>query len=190
MTRSDFFLDSGLIYGYVDSKDDFHAPFLEHLANFAYEEHNYYAVKRVTMHEIKAIRSSMRTRPGARRPHNAGRMILAQMIARAENLFELNKIKDRDYSATHITFFRELHKEIYALLEREKKNLDKKDRDADILTNAFIWDKVESNLNNPHFITIDKNDIMDNEADIKGKADECLETTSRLEFCLISKHAS
>ena len=190
MSHNDFFLDSGLVYGYADNKDDFHRPFLDHLDNFPYEKNNYHAVKRVTMLEIKAIRSSKRTRPGATKVRNAGRMILAQIIAKVEYLFEQGKIKNKDYTLTHTASFRDLYREIYATLESGKKNHDKKDRDADILTNAFIWEKEESQLYNPHFITVDKNDIIDNKISIKCKADRCLNETSRLEFCLISKHAS
>jgi hypothetical protein len=190
MSNNDFFLDSGLVYADVDYDDDFNKSFLKYRTSYPYEENNYYAVKRVTMREIKSIRSNKRKRPGTIKSHKAGTLFLAQLIARAENLFDTNKIRDKDYSSSHVVLFRTLYRILYNLLESGNKDLNKKDRDADILTNAFIWDKNESDLCHPTFVTIDRTDIYDRRTDHKIKADECLENKSHLEFCLISKHMS
>ena len=61
MSRMDFFLDSGMIYGQLDDyRDNYRDASLAHLKKYPYEYHNYYAVKRITLIEVKSIRNRKR----------------------------------------------------------------------------------------------------------------------------------
>jgi hypothetical protein len=91
-----------------------------------------------------------------------------------------------DYKGKHASFDM-LYNIIHSYLEKKKKDNNKKDMDADILTNAFIWDKEEGILYKPHFVTIDIGDIISNKEALITNANDCLRSTSGLKFCLIPR---
>jgi len=191
MWRTAFFLDSGIIYGQFDSKDDYHRGSLNHLSKYPYKDHNYYAVKRCALLEVRSIQKNKRSRPGNNNYRGAARLKTAQMKESVEGLFLFNKVKDIDYKGVHASFD-ELYNILFDFLELNKKDNNSKDRDAYILTNAFIWDKEVSGLHNPRLVTIDRCDFVLNKDGLKCKANDCLKNTTQMDFCLIlaRKHAS
>jgi hypothetical protein len=185
MGEIDFFLDSGIIYGQCDHSDPYYKGCSNHLKNYPYGTHHYCAVKRIALKEVKNIRINKRTRPGGN-PHKACRMEAARIIQEVNGLFELDKIKDVDYKGIHASF-EVLYNKIHSYLEENKKDNNKKDMDADILTNAFIWDKEMGILYKPHFVTIDIGDIISNKGALITNANDYLKNTPRLKFCLIPR---
>jgi hypothetical protein len=191
MSRNDFFLDTGIIFGQFEPHDPYFEGSKKHIDKYSYRDHNYYAVRRIALKEIESV-SRRKIKEGSRRGafNKAIGLKAATMKAKVENLFLNNYVKDIDYERTYSSF-NELYQNLLAFLEHNKKNEDSKDRDAKILTNVFIWEKEMPELHNPHIITIDKTDLVDNKDGLKNEANKCLNCISRLKFCLISrKHAS
>lgn len=191
MARNDFFLDTGIIFGQFDPRDPYYDGSINHLENYTYIDHNYYAVKRIALKEVDNIsRRKARDHSKSRNFRKAVGLKAAQMKVNVESLF-LHKVKNIDYGIPPHSSFNPLYKNLLGFLERNKKNNDPKDRDANILTNLFIWDKEIQELHNPQLVTIDKGDLVDNESKLKDEAKNCLHYTSRLTFLLIPmKHAS
>jgi len=74
-----------------------------------------------------------------------------------------------------------------SILNTRKKDSNPKDRDAQYLTNAFLWDFRTEKLNNQHFVTTDGKDIAGNGDELTNKAAECIGIAPKLKFCLIKK---
>ncbi|VVB62993.1 Uncharacterised protein [uncultured archaeon] len=191
MDRNDFFLDTGIIFGQFDPKDPYFEGSKNHLDKYSYIDHNYYAVKRITLKEVDNVsRRKIRERPIRRQFRQAIGLKAASIKIKVENLFSNNIVKDIDYDGTHASF-NELYRILFGFLENHKKDNNPKDRDAKILANVFIWDKEIHELHNPHLVTIDRGDIVNNREGLKNEANKCLSCISRLEFCLIQrKHVS
>ena len=191
MVRNDFFLDTGIIFGQFDSNDPYFEGSKKHLAKYSYIDHNYYAVKRVALKEVDSV-SRRKKREGSTRGQFRKSVGLkaASIKIKVENLFLNDIVKDIDYSGTHASF-NDLYRILFQFLEDHKTDSNPKDRDAKILTNVFLWDKEIQELHNPHLITVDRGDFINNEDKLKFEANRCLSCVSRFEFCLIPrKHAS
>lgn len=188
MGQNDLFLDSGIIYGSIDLSDKmWHKPCIDHFKRFPRNKHNYYSVKRIIDTEMYSV--------GRRRKESGfikSDKILRLIVLKAEALFNNNEVKDIDYIKSKKEIYDPLYKAINELLLAKRKTADKnsKDRDAHLLTNAFLWDNENRELHHPHFITIDNKDIKKNEKDLISEAMACLGTLPRLCFCLISEYAS
>ena len=100
-------------------------------------------------------------------------------------LFDNNEIKDIDYINTKKEIYDTLFKIINDVLLRMRIDRNQKNRDAHLLTNAFLWCNENKALHNPNFITIDYADIKKNEKELISEAMTCLGVGSRLQFCLI-----
>ena len=186
MGRNDFFLDSGVIYGGIDFSDEtWHKPCADLFKEFPRKKHNYYSVKRIIDIEIYAV---------AKRRQNSGFIksdkFVRLIVQNAKALFNNNEIKNVDYKYSKKEIYASLYKRINELLLRRADQNSKKDKDAHLLTNAFLWDNENRELHNPQFITIDYNDIKKNEVDLISEAITCLGTKPYLCFRLISKYSS
>jgi hypothetical protein len=174
-----------------EPKDPYFEGSKKHLAKYSYIDHNYYAVKKIALKEVDNV-SRRKIKEGSirRQFHQAIGLKAASMKVKVENLFLNNIVKDIDYAGTHASF-NELYRILFNFLEHNKKDSNPKESDAKILTNAFIWDKEMHELHNPHIVTIDRGDLVNNKDMLKNEANKCLSCISRLEFCLLlRKHAS
>jgi hypothetical protein len=186
MGRNDFFLDSGIIYGHADFSDKiWHKPCESHFKKYPRSGHNYYSVKRVIDREIYTV-SKRRKETGFIKSDRMMRNIIK--IAKA--LFYTNEIKNVDYINIKKDIYFKLYKIIYDFLMKRKADHNQKDRDAHLLTNAFLWDMENRELHHPHFVTIDEKDIKRNETALIDEARVCLGNFPCLCFCLIPKQAS
>jgi hypothetical protein len=181
MGRNDLFLDSGIIYGDIDLSDEtWHAPCHDHFKKFPRKIHNYYSAKRIIDEEIHSV-SKRRRRDGLIKSDK----ILRLIVMKGKALFDNNEIKDIDYINSKKEIYDTLFKIINSLLLRKRTDGNPKDRDAHLLTNAFLWDNENRSLHNPHFITIDYTDIKKNEKELVSEAMACLGIAPCLQFCLI-----
>jgi hypothetical protein len=181
MSRNDFFLDSGIIYGDIDLSDKtWHKPCHDHFKKFPRKTHNYYSSKRIIDEEIHSV-GERRKRGGLIKSDR----ILRLIVMTGKALFDNNEIKDIDYINTKKEIYDTLFKIINDLLLRKRIDGNLKDRDAHLLTNAFLWSNENKTLHNPHFITIDYMDIKKNEKELVSEATACLGATPCLQFCLI-----
>ena len=182
MGRNDFFLDSGIIYGYVDLCDKtWHKPCEDHFKKYPRKDHNYCSVRRIVDKEIDTV-SKRRKETG----YITYKMVGA--IKRRENaLFYSKEINDVDYINIRKELYSKLYKIIFEFLMKQRADRNQKDRDAHLLTNAFLWEMENKGLRNPHFVTIDYRDIKKNENDLISEAMVCLGTAPCLCFCLVSK---
>jgi hypothetical protein len=181
MGRNDLFLDSGIIFGDIDSSDEtWHTPCHDHFKKFPRKTHNYYSTKRIIDEEIYSV-GKRRRRAGLIKSDR----ILRLIVMKGKALFDNNEIKDIDYINIKKEIYGKLFKIIADLLLRKRIDGNLKDGDAHLLTNAFLWSNEDKALHNPHFITIDYTDIKKNENDLVSEAMTCLGTTPCLEFCLI-----
>jgi DNA-binding ferritin-like protein (Dps family) len=166
----DFFLDSGIIYGTLDDQKDWHRRRVKtFFRNFDFKNHNFTTTKRVATEDFQNVR----------RKRTEGITTLEREYQRAWAEI-LKLINDVDYFEHHL--FDYLLKNVLEILERNKLNGNPKDRDADLLTNAYLWVYDKNDLNLPQFVTIDGNDIIRNRHEIKNKANECLSCNSELQM--------
>jgi hypothetical protein len=181
MGRNDLFLDSGIIYGDIDLSDEnWHTPCNDLFKKFPRKLHNYYSVKRIIDEEIHSV-GKRRRREGLIKSDK----ILRLIVMKGKALFDNNEIKDIDYIKNKKEMYNTLFKIINDLLLRKRIDGNLKDRDAHLLTNAFLWSNENRVLHNPHFITIDYTDIKKNEKELVSEAMTCLGTAPCLQFCLI-----
>jgi len=85
------------------------------------------------------------------------------------------------------SLFSDLFSELNHFLEINKIDTNLKDRDAKILSHAFLWDYHNLSLQKPHFITVDETDICDNRTDIKNIAQICLKKPIRLSLFTVKE---
>ena len=102
------------------------------------------------------------------------------------------EINDIDYIEEDKETYASLYGIIHELLLRRRPESDQnpKDRDAHLLTNAFLWDNKNQELHNPHFITTDNKDIKKNEKELISETTVFLGIAPHICFCLITKYAS
>jgi hypothetical protein len=184
MNKNDLFLDSGLIYGCIDIKDGFVDASSEFFKQYPFEENNYYTVMRLMKREMDTIRKrktsegDIKTKKVLRQIEQKWNSILFRVPPMMINI---------DYINPDDPICIQLHRKLLQVLNARKKKNDSKDRDADYLTNAFLWDSRNTNLNNQHFVTIDGKDIAGNKEELINEAANCIGIAPRLKFCLIRK---
>ncbi|MDG6249620.1 hypothetical protein [Methanocalculus sp.] len=169
MTAMDFFLDSGLIYGLVDERDRHRTRIQIFFEYLDFDSHNFVSTRRVVDRELKNIRRK-RTEGVSREEREYQRMWT--------HLLDI--IGDVDYIEHYL--FDRLFPNIREVLENNKQDDNPKDRDADLLSNAYLWDYHRDELDTPQFVTIDRNDIIRNQHEIKNAADICLSCDSQLQM--------
>lgn len=187
MGRNDLFLDSGVIYGSLDFSDTtWHRPCKDHFKKFPRNKHTYFSVKRIIEEEIYSV--------GIKRVERKliKSKILRLIVLNGEALFNNKEINDIDYIEADKEAYASLYRIIHELLlrRRPESDLNPKDRDAHLLTNAFLWDNKNQDLHNPHFITTDNKDIKKNEKELISEATVFLGIAPHICFCLITKYAS
>lgn len=168
----DLFLDSGLVYGFLDSNDSFHRRITRFFNFYDFDQHRYYTTKRVVQLEIKNIRRK-RVWGGNKQEREFQRMLLEFV----------ETITDIDFFNHHL--FDRLFKVILEVLELRKKDTNPKEHDADLLTNAYLWDFSDGELDTPQFVTIDGNDISRNREEIKDEVETCLKCQTQLTITLV-----
>ena len=121
MSRNDFFLDTGIIFGQFEPKDPYFEGSKKHLAKYSYIDHNYYAVKKIALKEVDNV-SRRKIKEGSirRQFHQAIGLKAASMKVKVENLFLNNIVTDIDYAGTHASF-NELYRILFNFLEHNKK---------------------------------------------------------------------
>lgn len=150
----DLFLDTGIIFGWCYTSDDFHSICSDFIKQYPNAGHNYYTTKYIVereINELKIARLQARTKL-IRLLENRAKMLVPQ-------------INDIQFS-TH-PFFKNISSQIEALLLVRRTDNKRKDHDAILLTNAHLWDYTSQQLVDPHFITLDDNDIVKNRSDIR-----------------------
>jgi hypothetical protein len=181
MGRNDLFLDSGIIYGSIDRSDEtWHNPCKDHFRKFPRNKNNYFSVKRIVDMEIDNVGRN-RKRSGFIKSDR----ILRSIVQTAQAWFNNKEISDIDYINSNKERYDVLYNIIHKLLLERRSDQNPKDRDAHLLTNAFMWDSENRALHNPHFITIDYADIKKNENELVSEASNCLGTAPSLKFCLV-----
>lgn len=189
MDRNDFFLDSGFIYGYIDFHDKvYHKSCKHHIQKFPFRDHNYNSVERIVESEVANV---------ARKRKESGDIKSQQIVIRIQNtvnaLFRINKsINDIDYIDSRKKEYSDLFDKINELLLKNRipGDLDPKDNDAVLLTNAFLWDNENKALQSPSFLTTDNKDIKRNEEALISEATNCLRDAPHLNIFLMPKQAS
>ncbi len=169
----DFFLDTGPIYGYLATNDrSHHRDCAKFFKDYPFDIHNYYTSKIIIEKELKNVRNK----------RLCGADQLARLVEQRARVV-LSSISDVNYSGHAL--FKPLFSWILKLLDNRKTDTNPKDRDAGLLTNAFLWDKQTTDLYNPNFMTIDERDIGNNRNDITATAYQCLGTQPRLKIYLV-----
>jgi len=167
----DFFLDTGPIYGYLTPSDAHHKKCIHFFKLYPLEFHNYCTTKRVIKKELGNIR----------RKRLEGQSKTGRLIERRAK-YVLSRIRDVDHSEHGL--FTPLFKCILTLLEQRKQDNNPKDRDADLLANAFLWDYLNPELDNPEFMTTDNKDIRRNREALVSVAESCVGCPFRLKIHL------
>lgn len=166
----EFFLDTGPILAYSNPQIKPHyAHCREFFKKYTLDENYFCTAKALVRIELNNIR---RKRPEFNQ-HQAARSIERQMKYLLDEV-----IHDVDYENHEL--FNKLFIEMYHLLEFNKTDQNPKERDAKMLSHAFIWDHQNSHLKRPGFLTVDSADIGWNRNEIKEKARRCLECEARL----------
>ncbi|HII06350.1 MAG TPA: hypothetical protein HA349_03240 [Methanotrichaceae archaeon] len=173
----DIFLDTGPIFGNVDHEDKFHPICISFYKEYPLDKHNFCTTHYIVNKELKNILDN-RQKKGNLRVKKTIRLI--GQLSREM----LSKIGDVDYRS-HSTF-PPLYGNINAFLEARKQDSNPKDRDAILLTNAFLWDRFAMRCLQPKFFTTDKRDIGgDNKADLIANVESLLRDPIRLDICLL-----
>jgi hypothetical protein len=165
----DFFLDTGPIYGFSNPLSCHNKQCNAHFSKYKFEDHNYYAVIRLLQTEVRNIHR--------RRTSNDQEKEIRDIERKISRLIKL--LNNVDYEEYHPSF-KTLFEDFYHFLETNKADENIKERDAKILTNAFLWDKSNSVLNKPKFLTVDETDISDNRTKLKGIANSRLEYEAKM----------
>lgn len=178
----DLFLDSGLIYGCIDVKDPFSDASTKFFNEHPFGRNNYYTVMRLMKREMETVRKR-KEKEGNIKTKKALHQIIQKWNGILYSIPPL--IKDVDYMKPDDVLCIQLYRRLLNILNR--RDGKRKDRDADYLTNAFLWDNKITTLNNQHFITVDGGDIAGNSGELTNEAENCIGTAPRLRFCLIRK---
>ncbi len=168
----DLFLDTCVIFGWCYTDDDFYPICTDFIKQYPNAGHNYYTTQYIVKQEIDDLKIS--------RLH--GRTKLVRLLeGRAKIL--MPRITDIQYS-TH-SFFHDIFSQVHSLLIARRTDNKRKDNDAKLLTNAHIWDYVKPQLTDPHFITLDDNDIVKNRTDIQAIVTSYTQGIPRLQIELV-----
>jgi len=150
----DLFLDTGIIFGWCYTSDDFHSICSDFIKQYPNAGHNYYTTKYIVEKEISELKiARLQTR----------KKLIRLLENRAKIL--IPNIQDIQFS-TH-PLYKDISSQIESLLLSKRTDTKRKDHDAILLANAHIWDYSTQELMNPHFITLDDNDIVKNRGDIR-----------------------
>ena len=168
----DLFLDTCVIFGWCYTDDDFYPVCSDFIKQHPNAGNDYYTTEYIVRQEINDLKIS--------RLH--GRTKLIRLLERRANLL-MPKIKDVQCS-TH-TLFHDMFDDVHQLLLARRTDNKRKDHDATLLTNAHIWDYVDTQLASPHFITLDENDIVKNQADIQAIVTRYTKGNPRLQIKLV-----
>jgi hypothetical protein len=151
----DFFLDTGAIFGYVnplDKKDnEICGKFFK---IYPLDVNNHSTNKKGVSKEIQNIRRK--------------RLSDGQNLAFRDMELKLKEIcrQIKDVNCEKHPLYRNIFDELYHFLEISKVDESPKDRDAQLLSHAFIW-SCDATIINPRFITVDEKDINRNKTDLK-----------------------
>lgn len=167
----DLFVDSGVVFGYgYVNKDPFFYSCQMLFDGRYFKENNYFTTKGIVRIEIDNVRQ--------KRLRNASSSIIQLFLLRA------NAVLDRisDISFPNHPKYRVLTDMLEAFLLSVRKDSNKKQRDAILLSNSHIWAVTNSDLNSPYFLTSDKTDIYDNNSEITRRVVSCLDSPCPLKI--------
>lgn len=166
----EFFLDTGPIFAYSNPADKpHHAHSREFFKKYPFNGNYFCTAKKLIRTELGNIR---------RKRSEFNQHQTARSIERQINYILDEIVNDIDYSDNAL--FDPLFIELYHLLEINKIDSNPKERDAKLLSHAFIWDNQNSHLQRPSFLTVDGADIGRNREEIKGKASKCMACRTKL----------
>jgi len=160
------------VFGWCYTDDNFYPVCSDFIKQHPNAGNNYYTTLYVVKQEIEDLKIS--------RLH--GRTKLVRLLeGRAKIL--IPRINDVQYS-TH-AFFHNIFNQIHTLLLARRTDGKRKDHDATLLTNAHVWDYVQSQLISPHFLTLDENDIVKNQTDIQAIVTSFTQGNPRIQIKLV-----
>lgn len=164
-----FFVDTGVIIGYSDIKDDlFYQQCSTFIKNYPFKSNSYHSNRNIVKTEIKNIQK--------RRKEHRTNKVFRLFIQRAKIFCEHISDSSYDEHQSYSTLYYQIHQTL--------KNYGKKghqmDHDAKLLTSSYIWAVVNSDLKDPQFITTDFHDIYKNRELIEKEANLCLSCKSKL----------
>jgi len=166
----EFFLDTGPIFAYSNPYNKpHHAHCREFFNKYTFDSNYFCTAKeliRIELDNIRRKRSEFDQ-------HQTARSIERQLEYLLDEI-----IHDVDYKDNKM--FDQIFTGIYHLLEINKIDQNPKERDAKLLSHAFIWDNQNSHLRNPCFLTIDGADIGWNREEIKEEVRTCFECRIKL----------
>lgn len=147
----EFFLDTGVIFGDCDPKDDHSNECEIFFRKYPMQRYDFYTTKKVK-DELKDLKRRRREE----RPDKIYRKIEQLIERKLDNMEHIT-----DYSK-HANFQRIAS----AIVDIVNRNFP----DVKIVTNAIIWSYEYDSLDNPTFVTIDFKDIARNSSEIKKQA--------------------
>ena len=165
----DLFLDTCVIFGWCYAKDDFFPVCTNFIKQHPNAGNEYYTTHYIVKQEINDLKIS----------RLQGRSKLIRLLEGRAKLL-IPKINDVQCS-TH-ALFHDIFDQIHALLLARRTDEKRKENDAKLLTNAHIWDHAEAQLNCPHFVTLDENDIVKNRTDIQAIVKSFTQNAPRIQI--------
>lgn len=168
----DFYLDTGVIYGRIDHNDPFNPICIDFFRIHPFNGNNFHTTKYIVEKELENVRFK----------RTLGLPKVGREIERRARLL-LKQIKNVEFSAhpSYKLIFTELETMLLSYSKKKKP----KEHDAKLLSNAYIWDAT-SPLIDPHFITIDDEDIAQNKVEIQKIAEKHLLYKAKIIIALIN----